>query len=176
VLAAFIVLVPTAEAHAATIPWRSAPHPLLVHALRRDIHFHRVRAGRRAHALGVVLRVGPIERTTVSLLRLRALDRHWDALAGRFAVMLARRAPVYAALICIHAHEGAWTSYNAAGPYYGGLQMSATFEAHYGAAYLRRWGDARHWPPAMQIAAAYRAVLVVGYTPWPASAAVCGLA
>jgi hypothetical protein len=175
VLAALIVTAATPEARAAIIPWRSAPHPLLVHALRRDIVLHRARAAARGYRLGVILATGRPERSTVSLVRLRALDSHWRALAGRFRILLARRAPVYAALMCIHSHEGAWTSYSAAGPYYGGMQMSATFEAHYGAAYLRLWGDARHWPPTIQLAAAYRAVMNVGYTPWPASAAACGL-
>ena len=37
------------------------------------------------------------------------------------------------------------------------------------------WGDANSWPAPMQTAAAYRATLAVGFSPWPSSAAACGL-
>jgi hypothetical protein len=37
------------------------------------------------------------------------------------------------------------------------------------------WGDADSWPAPMQTAAAYRAALAVGFSPWPNSAAACGL-
>jgi len=53
--------------------------------------------------------------------------------------------------------------------------MSPTFERDYGAGYVAVWGDALNWPAPMQTAAAYRATRQVGYTPWPTSAAACGL-
>jgi hypothetical protein len=53
--------------------------------------------------------------------------------------------------------------------------MDPSFERAYGGDYLSLWGDASSWPVPMQTAAAYRATLAVGYTPWPNSAAACGL-
>ena len=80
------------------------------------------------------------------------------------------------AALCVHQHEGAWNAISATIPtYYGGLQMDASFMATYGAAYLARYGTADHWPPRDQLIAAYRAWLVRGWTPWPNTAAVCGL-
>jgi hypothetical protein len=175
VLAALIVLAPTADANATTIPWQSAPHPLLVHALRRDIRLHRGQARWNAYRLGIALRTGTPELTTVSLIRLRAINASWVLRRSRYRAALVRRAPVYAALMCIHSHESSWTGYSPAGPYYGGLQMSPTFELHYGSSYVETWGHAWNWPPSMQLAAAWRAVQSVGFTPWPASAMACGL-
>jgi hypothetical protein len=106
---------------------------------------------------------------------LEAMDARWHRRSHSYKLRLIRRAPVYAALACIHSHEGAWDSYSAAGPYYGGFQMDPSFEAAYGPHYLRLWGDASSWPAAMQTAAAYHATRVVGYTPWPNTAAICGL-
>jgi len=37
------------------------------------------------------------------------------------------------------------------------------------------WGNADSWPAPMQTAAAYRATLTVGFSPWPSSATACGL-
>ncbi len=87
---------------------------------------------------------------------------------------IAKRAPVYSVLNCIHGIEGGWTAYNPAGPYYGGLQMSGTFQVHWGPDAVSRLGDARHWPAGMQMAVGYRAVQALGFTPWSTSAAACG--
>jgi hypothetical protein len=76
--------------------------------------------------------------------------------------------------MCIHRFEGSWTDPGA--PYYGGLQMDWTFMNTYGSDYLRAWGTADHWPPAVQIAVAMRAYLSGrGFYPWPTSARLCGL-
>jgi hypothetical protein len=76
--------------------------------------------------------------------------------------------------MCIHRFEGSWTDPGA--PYYGGLQMDWTFMNTYGGDYLRAWGTADHWPPAIQIAVAMRAYLSGrGFYPWPNSARLCGL-
>lgn len=46
----------------------------------------------------------------------------------------------------------------------------------YGAEYLRAWGPADNWPPAVQLAVAIRAYLDgLGFAPWPVSAWLCGL-
>lgn len=157
------------------IPWWQAPHPKLVHQLRQDIRLRRSRAVKRAWKLGKILHPVRRERYTVDVPTLEAMDARWHARSHRYKLRLIRRAPVYAALACIHSYEGSWDAYSPAGPYYGGYQMDPSFEASYGPGYVQLWGDASNWPAAMQTAAAYRATRSVGYTPWPNSAALCGL-
>jgi hypothetical protein len=54
--------------------------------------------------------------------------------------------------------------------------MDWTFMSTYGPDYLKAWGTADHWPPAVQISVAMRAYLSGrGFTPWPTSARLCGL-
>ena len=75
--------------------------------------------------------------------------------------------------MCIHRFEGSWAD---AGPaYYGGLQMSITFQRSYGGWLLRRKGTANHWTPLEQIWTAERARRTRGFYPWPNTARVCGL-
>jgi hypothetical protein len=78
--------------------------------------------------------------------------------------------------LCIHSYEaGAWNA-NTGNGYFGGLQMDRSFMSSYGADYLRAWGTADRWPPALQIATAIRAYLDGrGFYPWPTSARLCGL-
>jgi hypothetical protein len=77
--------------------------------------------------------------------------------------------------LCIHHHEGAWTS-NTGNGYYGGLQMDLGFQASYGADFLRRWGTADAWPVWAQLKAAARAYQSGrGFAPWPNTARACGL-
>ena len=47
--------------------------------------------------------------------------------------------------LCIHRFEGAWTDPDP--PYYGGLQMDMSFQAHYAPRLLRLKGTADHWTP-----------------------------
>ena len=76
--------------------------------------------------------------------------------------------------LCIHRHEGAWT--DGGGPYYGGLQMDISFQAHYAPVLLRRKGTADHWTPLEQIWAAERARRSgLGFSPWPNTARLCGV-
>jgi hypothetical protein len=177
VLAATTITAPTVlTSHpAGFIPWTQAPHPRLVHELRKDIRLRRDHAVTRAWKLGIILHPHRRERLTVNVTALRAMDARWRRRAHRYRVDIARRAGVYSALACIHRHEGSWWAYSSAGPYYGGYQMSPTFERRYGGAYMTVWGDALHWPAPMQTAAAWRATREVGYSPWPASSAACGL-
>lgn len=176
-LAATSFQAPTALArqHAGFIPWTQAPHPRLVHKLRQDIRLRRDHAVRRAWKLGIILTPSRRERLTVDIDQLRAMDARWRLRAHRYRLALNQRAPVYAALACIHGYEGSWWAYSSAGPYYGGYQMNPAFERRYGDDYVRLWGDALHWPVPMQTAAAWRATQEVGYSPWPATAAACGL-
>ena len=81
---------------------------------------------------------------------------------------------LWSAFMCIHRYEGAWNDPN--GPYYGGLQMDMSFQQTYGAEFLRAYGTADHWPPAVQITVAMRAYLSGrGFNPWPTTARDCGL-
>jgi hypothetical protein len=174
VLAATAITAPTASADT-PIPWWQAPHPKLVHRLRQEIRLRRHHAVRRAWKLGIILQPKRRERYTVDVPTLEAMGARWHRRSHHYKLRLIRRAPVYAALACIHSYEGSWTAYSPAGPYYGGYQMDPSFETTYGPDYVELWGDASSWPAAMQTAAAYKATRTVGYTPWPSSAAACGL-
>ncbi len=77
------------------------------------------------------------------------------------------------AWMCIHRHEGAWNDPDS--PYWGGLQMNRGFMRTYGAEFLRRYGTADRWPPAVQVAVAERAHRTRGFGPWPNTARRCGL-
>jgi hypothetical protein len=77
--------------------------------------------------------------------------------------------------MCIHRYEGAWTA-NTGNGYYGGLQMDLTFQANYGADFVRLWGTADRWPVWAQLQAATRAHQSGrGFFPWPNTARACGL-
>jgi hypothetical protein len=94
------------------------------------------------------------------------------------ASLAARSTPaaqLMADFTCIHEYEGAWSADTGNG-YYGGFQMDWSFMSAYGAEYLRAWGTADQWPPALQMAVAIRAYLSGrGFWPWPTSARLCGL-
>src|SRR5262249_39372839 len=78
------------------------------------------------------------------------------------------------AFLCIHQFEGAWTDPNA--PYYGGVQMDWSFMAAYGKPFLRAYGPASNWTPAMQIVTAERPYPEGrGFGPWPNPSRMCGL-
>lgn len=143
--------------------------------LRAQIRNSRTSAVIRARWLGILLHVGNAEQHTTSVRYLTWIRDTWRHRSRMYGNVLMRRAPVYQALLCIHRHEGSWTAYSPAGPYYGGLQMDESFMAHWGPKYLALFGDARHWAHGLQVAAAYRAVLALGYSPWPASSQACGL-
>jgi hypothetical protein len=78
-------------------------------------------------------------------------------------------------LLCIHTFEGAWNSATGNG-YYGGLQFDSSFQSTYGPEFLRAFGSANNWTPAMQLAVAERAYLSGrGYGPWPNTRRSCGI-
>lgn len=107
-----------------------------------------------------------------SPVRLRSLARAWRRLEKR-AHRHAQHPPHMAAWMCIHHYEGAWN--DRGGPYWGGLQMSLSFQQTYGGWLLRVKGTADHWTPLEQIWAAVRAARTRGYYPWPNTARFCGL-
>jgi transglycosylase-like protein len=81
---------------------------------------------------------------------------------------------LWRAFLCVHRHEGAWTAHTGNG-YYGGLQFDALFERTYGREFVRMWGHAHRWPPAVQMTVAMRAYERRGFGPWPATSRRCGL-
>jgi hypothetical protein len=100
------------------------------------------------------------------VVRLRAAVREQVRLGG--ASGLER------GLLCIHGHEGNWR--DTGDPYWGGMQMDRSFMATYGGPFLRAFGPASNWTPAMQVATAERAYLAGrGFGPWPNTRLMCGL-
>jgi hypothetical protein len=75
--------------------------------------------------------------------------------------------------LCIHHYEGAWN--DVGGPYWGGLQMSLTFQERYGGWIYKAKGTADHWTPLEQIWTAEKALQSRGFWPWPNTARICGL-
>jgi hypothetical protein len=94
----------------------------------------------------------------------------------RRAVVAHRKAqqpPHLAAFLCIHRYEGSWR--DAAGPFYGGLQMNLSFQRTYGRQLYKTKGTADKWTPLEQIWTAEKAHRSRGFWPWPNTARSCGL-
>jgi hypothetical protein len=104
--------------------------------------------------------------------RLRYLAHRWSHRAHR-AWYRAKHPPYLSDWMCIHRYEGSWS--DGGSPYYGGLQMDISFQATYGGWLLRHRGTADHWSPLEQIWVAVRASHSRGFSPWPNTAAECGL-
>jgi len=85
----------------------------------------------------------------------------------------AQHPPHLADWMCIHHWEGAWN--DRGGLYWGGLQMSITFQERYGGWIYKRKGTADHWTPLEQIWTAENALKTRGFWPWPNTARMCGL-
>ena len=85
----------------------------------------------------------------------------------------AHHPPHRAAWLCLHRYEGNWTDTGA--PYYGGLQMSLSFQERYGSSLYRHKGTADHWSPLEQMWTAENALKSRGFWPWPNTARICGL-
>jgi CubicO group peptidase (beta-lactamase class C family) len=86
----------------------------------------------------------------------------------------AKNPPYESQWLCIHRYEGSWQDSGA--PYWGGLQMSLTFQQRYGGFLLQKKGTADHWTPLEQMWVAARAVRSGrGFYPWPRTARMCGL-
>jgi hypothetical protein len=104
---------------------------------------------------------------------------NWQAVrklrsAFRLQVRLGGAPGLERGLLCIHGFEGSWGDRGA--PYWGGLQMDRSFMATYGREFLRAFGTADRWTPAMQLATAERAYFSGrGFGPWPVSRRRCGL-
>jgi len=109
-----------------------------------------------------VMAVPDLERT-VHIWERRAVKAH----------RVAQHPPHMAEWMCIHHYEGAWN--DSGGPYWGGLQMSLTFQERYGGWIYRTKGTADHWTPLEQIWTAEKALKTRGFWPWPNTARFCGL-
>ncbi|HYX83712.1 MAG TPA: hypothetical protein VE777_01975 [Gaiellales bacterium] len=123
-------------------------------------------------------RHGHAERRATSRAELYAILDRWSRRLRHYQRAYAHRRPILDGLLCIHSYEGAWTSVSATIPtYYGGLQMDLSFEQTYGADVLayRGGANANEWPAHDQLMVGVRAYKVRGWTPWPNSAAMCGL-
>jgi len=92
---------------------------------------------------------------------------------ARAARVRAQHPPHLREWLCIHRYEGSWK--DARQPYWGGLQMSLTFQRHYGAWLFQKKGTADRWTPLEQIWTAERALKSRGFWPWPNTARYCGL-
>ncbi|HZQ90128.1 MAG TPA: hypothetical protein VFA42_08965 [Gaiellaceae bacterium] len=115
-------------------------------------------AGRTLSAMDV-----PDLRRTVARWERRALKAHRTA----------QHPPHMAQWMCIHHYEAAWNDVGS--PYWGGLQMSLTFQERYGGWIYRMKGTADHWTPLEQIWTAEKALKSRGFWPWPNTARLCGL-
>jgi len=150
-----------------------------VRSLRHQIRLTRSRTLRTAYVAALPLpRHGHAERSATTIQQLAPILLRWQHRLSYYRSALARRLPVLQGLKCIHSYEGAWTSVSATSPaYYGGLQMDRTFELSYGADVVASNAglDANAWSPHDQLMVAMRAYRQVGYSPWPNTAAACGL-
>jgi hypothetical protein len=110
--------------------------------------------------------------TTMAVTDLEQTVKTWH----RRAVAARKRAqhpPHLAQWLCIHRYEAAWN--DVGDPYWGGLQMSVTFQERYGGWLYREKGTADHWTPLEQMWVAEKALQVRGFWPWPNTARFCGL-
>ena len=87
--------------------------------------------------------------------------------------------PRRSAWLCIYRHESdprqGWRTRTGNG-FYGGLQMTISFQRTYGGHLLRRKGTADRWTPLEQMWVAERAYRSGrGFYPWPNTARYCGL-
>jgi hypothetical protein len=148
---------------------RAAALAYLERTLRRyeheTWHWQRLTGRPRTQTAGRTLTgmaVPDLEQTVRSWQR-RALTAHRQA----------QHPPHLRDWLCIHHYEGAWTDVGA--PYWGGLQMSLTFQMRYGGWLYRAKGTADHWTPLEQIWTAEKALRSRGFWPWPNTARMCGL-
>jgi hypothetical protein len=152
-----------------------------VRRLRRRVARARTRALRAAHRLGLRPHGGRAERHTRDTAYLHWLLRRWQRRGRRWRREIRHQldAPpgVISGLMCIHRHEGAMSSVNPAGPYYGGWQLDASFERAYGRRMLRKYGGrhADRWRPRDQLVVALNGYRHRGWSPWPSTAPLCGL-
>ncbi len=150
-----------------------------VRALRYQIRLTRGLALRDAFAAALPAPPhGHAERRATTIPALVPILVRWEGRLAHYRAALARREPTLQGFACIHTYEGPWNAVSDSDPtYYGGLQMDRTFEVDYGDDVLSSHGgrDANVWSAHDQLMVAMRAYRTTGYTPWPNTAAACGL-
>ena len=135
-------------------------NPALVRRLRRNVWRWQAVMGVRRSSSKATLRT------------VRAL-RYWRGQVRRVR-RVAARPPHKRGWLCIHRYEGRW--WDAADPYWGGLQMDRGFMRAYAPRVLLRRGWANRWTALEQMWVAERAHRSGrGYWPWPNAARLCGL-
>jgi hypothetical protein len=160
-------------------------------------------AERTSHAARRSGRTAALRYLEGKLQRYEALTWHWQELAGmprtqtagrtlaamavsdleqtvktwqrraQTAHRVAQHPPHLQDWMCIHRYEGAWN--DVGGPYWGGLQMSLSFQETYGSRLFKTKGTADHWTPLEQMWTAEKALRSRGFWPWPNTARLCGL-
>jgi hypothetical protein len=172
----------TATAIASTVPssQRSGDAAAsAVRALRHEIRSTRHLALWTAYVAALPEpRHGHAERSATTVPALVPILLRWQHRLTYYRAALARRQPVLDGLRCIHQYEGPWNAVSDSSPtYYGGLQMDRAFERAYGDDVLsaHAGADADTWSAHDQLMVAMRAYRQAGYSPWPNTAAACGL-
>jgi hypothetical protein len=152
----------------------SANYQVPDNSLVRQIEHYRVVTWRWQRVMSIALSSGSSTyRTDPSLRYKRWVRDLWKGRA-RQVRMRALHPPFRSAWLCIHGYEASWRDPNP--PYYGGLQMDMSFQAHYAPRLLRLKGTADHWTPLEQIWAAEKARRSgLGFSPWPSTARMCGV-
>lgn len=179
-----LVLTSTAEGH--TLPKHPDHFPshmlIKIHHQRDMVHYYQGKMGNplTRYRYWAERRCGNLSCRYQILRIWNRRHHHWKYLwehIGTAATTSGYYDPKYAGLRCIHTHEGAWNAYNPAGPYYGGLQMDSAFMSSWGSDMLSKYGgrDARYWSPLDQLIVGYRAVVSIGYGPWPNTRLMCGI-
>lgn len=160
----------TVPATAQAIPNGSTPAPLL-----HKIHKFVKKQHRWAYWGYSVKRTyhHSAERTQSSEFRKWVLDE-WKSRAHKAYNHYLVMSALTRDWACIHSYEGAWNA-NTGNGYYGGLQMDIPFQLAYNPRAYAAYGTADNWPISEQVVAARRAYAVRGYSPWPLTAAMCGL-
>lgn len=128
-------------------------------------HWQQLTGAHRTQTAGrtlAAMAVSDLERT-VGVWKQRARAAH----------RAAQHPPHLRDWMCIHRYEGAWN--DVGGPYWGGLQMSLSFQESYGPRLYRAKGTADHWTPLEQMWTAEKALKSRGFWPWPNTARLCGL-
>jgi len=145
-----------------------------MHRLQQEIRQHLSSADKWALIRRGTAVVQPVSRqlSAMSLPVLRRQLHEAEKLDNRQRLQT-QHPPHMSDWMCIHHYEGSWQ--DSGGPYWGGLQMSQSFQQHYGGWLYRTKGTADHWTPLEQIWTAERALRTRGFWPWPNTARVCGL-
>lgn len=168
-----ILGVAQASGHISRVPHRCSTRPAVrlcaIHAHVRHVNTVRRRIGKQPIRYQWQPERYPARRDRYLSYWTR-LDRHaHKVLHAYLATPPWLSHPWVDAALCVHHYEGAWNA-NTGNGYYGGMQFDlSTWAANGGT------GRPDLNPPAEQLRVAYRTWQARGWTPWPNTAAMCGL-